>query len=151
VGTDALRDSSSAAIAVCGLLELVKHLPATDPDRERYLAWAKGIMSSLTKRYLMGKEEKGTGHVFAVVGLREVTLAVQTFGRHWTYAGTNLQTGWQRGLFRRLRTRLADGLIKQIFKNSALAFKTIGANVRQVVGDHIHIGLLRIQARFCDP
>ncbi|RDT63389.1 glucuronyl hydrolase, partial [Klebsiella pneumoniae] len=44
VGTDALRDSSSAAIAVCGLLELVKHLPVTDPDRERYLEWAKGIM-----------------------------------------------------------------------------------------------------------
>ena len=61
VGTDALRDSSSAAIAVCGLLELVKHLPVTDPDRERYLEWAKGIMSSLTKHYLMGKEEKGNG------------------------------------------------------------------------------------------
>lgn len=61
VGTDALRDSSSAAIAVCGLLELVKHLPVTDPDRERYLEWAKGIMSTLTKHYLMGKEEKGNG------------------------------------------------------------------------------------------
>jgi len=36
-------------------------LLATDPDRERYLAWAKGIMSSLTKHYLMGKEEKGNG------------------------------------------------------------------------------------------
>jgi unsaturated chondroitin disaccharide hydrolase len=43
VGTDALRDSSSAAIAVCGLLELVKHLPVTDPDRERYQQWAMGI------------------------------------------------------------------------------------------------------------
>jgi unsaturated chondroitin disaccharide hydrolase len=61
VGTDALRDASSAAIAVCGLLELVKHLPVTDPDRERYSEWAKGMMSSLTKHYLMGKEEKGTG------------------------------------------------------------------------------------------
>ncbi|HHQ5912562.1 TPA: glycoside hydrolase family 88 protein, partial [Enterobacter hormaechei subsp. hoffmannii] len=61
VGTDALRDSSSAAIAVCGLLELVKHLPVTDPDRERYMEWAKGIMSSLTKHYLMGREEKGNG------------------------------------------------------------------------------------------
>ena len=61
LGTDALRDSSSAAIAVCGLLELVKQLPVTDPDRERYLDWAKGIMSSLTKHYLMGKDEKGNG------------------------------------------------------------------------------------------
>ena len=46
---------------MCGLLQLVKHLPVTDPDRERYLEWAKGIMSSLTKHYLMGKEEKGNG------------------------------------------------------------------------------------------
>ena len=61
VGTDALRDSSSAAIAVCGLLELVKHLPTTDPDRERYQQWAMGIMSSLSKHYLMGMDEPGTG------------------------------------------------------------------------------------------
>ena len=61
VGTDALRDASSAAIAVCGLLELIKHLPVTDPDRERYQQWAMGIMSSLTKRYLMAKNEKGNG------------------------------------------------------------------------------------------
>lgn len=61
VGTDALRDSSSAAIAICGLLELIKHLPVIDPDRERYQQWAMGIMSSLTKHYLMAKEEKGNG------------------------------------------------------------------------------------------
>lgn len=62
VGTDALRDSSSAAIAVCGLLELIKHLPVTDPDRECYQQWAMGIMSSLTVHYLMGKDEQGTGY-----------------------------------------------------------------------------------------
>lgn len=61
VGTDALRDSSSAAIAVCGLLELIKHLPVTDPDRECYQQWAMGIMSSLTRHYLMGKDEQGNG------------------------------------------------------------------------------------------
>ena len=43
LGTDALWDSSSAAIAVCGLLELVKQLPVTDPDRERYLTGLKGL------------------------------------------------------------------------------------------------------------
>jgi len=76
---------------------------------------------------------------------------VQTLGRHRTNTGTNLQTGWQRGLFRRLRTRLADSLVKQIFENCALTFKPIGADVRQVVGDDIHIGLLRVEARFRDP
>lgn len=61
VDTGALRDSSSAAIAVCGLLELVKHLPLTDPDRERYQQWAMRIMSSLNKNYLAEKEEATTG------------------------------------------------------------------------------------------
>lgn len=61
LGTDALRDSSSAAIAVCGLLELVKHLPVTDPDRARYQQWAEGIMSSLTRHYLAGSDEACNG------------------------------------------------------------------------------------------
>ena len=61
LGTDALRDSSSAAIAVCGLLELVKHLPVTAPDRARYQQWAEGIMSSLTKHYLAGSDEACNG------------------------------------------------------------------------------------------
>ncbi|MGY5955379.1 Unsaturated chondroitin disaccharide hydrolase [Kosakonia sp. BK9b] len=61
VGSDALRDSSSAAIAVCGLLELIKHLPITDPDRARYQQWAMQIMSSLGKHYLAGKNEATNG------------------------------------------------------------------------------------------
>jgi len=61
VGSDALRDSSSAAIAVCGLLELVKQLPVSDPDRARYQQWAMHIMSSLNKHYLMGINEPGNG------------------------------------------------------------------------------------------
>nr|WP_024964964.1 glycoside hydrolase family 88 protein [Pantoea sp. IMH] len=61
LGTDALRDSSSAAIAVCGLLELCKHLPVTDPERETYLRAARWIMSSLTQHYLAGPEEPCNG------------------------------------------------------------------------------------------
>ncbi|WP_114194741.1 glycoside hydrolase family 88 protein [Edaphovirga cremea] len=61
LGTDALRDSSSAAIAVCGLLELVKHLPATDPDREIYEERALCIMSSLTENYLAKPDEPCNG------------------------------------------------------------------------------------------
>lgn len=61
LGTDALRDSSAAAIAVCGLLELCKHLPITDPERSDYLAAARAIMSSLTDSYLSKIDEPGNG------------------------------------------------------------------------------------------
>ncbi|MEQ9869953.1 glycoside hydrolase family 88 protein [Pectobacterium odoriferum] len=61
LGTDALRDSSSAAIAVCGLLELSKHLPVIDPERSHYLNAARQIMSSLTKEYLASKDDPCNG------------------------------------------------------------------------------------------
>ncbi|WP_455816861.1 glycoside hydrolase family 88 protein [Pseudomonas cerasi] len=61
LGSDALRDSSAAAIAVCGLLELVKQLPVTDPEREQYQQWAMYIMSSLTQYYLVNKNDDCDG------------------------------------------------------------------------------------------
>lgn len=45
------RDSSSAAIAACGLLELSKHLPVTDQDRRLYENAAMHIIKSLTDNY----------------------------------------------------------------------------------------------------
>lgn len=54
------------------------------------------------------------------------------------------QDGW-------LVVQAADGLIQQIFKYRALTLKTIGADVCQVIGNHIHIGLLRVQTGFGDP
>jgi hypothetical protein len=50
-----------------------------------------------------------------------------------------------------LRAWLADRLVHQIFKYRTLTLKTIGADVRQVVGDDIHIGLLGVKAGFRDP
>lgn len=61
LGTDAYRDSSAAAIAVCGLLELAKHLPVTDPDRAAYEHRALHMMLSLTERYLSNDEDVGNG------------------------------------------------------------------------------------------
>ncbi|ELQ6240360.1 glycoside hydrolase family 88 protein [Cronobacter sakazakii] len=60
-GTDALRDSSAAAITVCGLLELIKHLPVTDPDRAVCEAWALHIFTSLTRDYLAKPEDACNG------------------------------------------------------------------------------------------
>lgn len=46
---DEQRDSSAAAIAVCGLLELSKHLPLTNPKKDSYNQIAVAILSSLSK------------------------------------------------------------------------------------------------------
>ena len=48
---DEPRDSSSAAIAVCGILELLKFLPDSDPDKKLYETSAKLIMESLYENY----------------------------------------------------------------------------------------------------
>ena len=48
---DQPRDSSAAAIAACGLLELARRLSTIDPDRPLYEAAAWAIVRSLTERY----------------------------------------------------------------------------------------------------
>ena len=45
------KDSSSAAIALCALLEGVKHMDESDPYREIYINAAKRIMNSLIDNY----------------------------------------------------------------------------------------------------
>ena len=55
------RDSSAAAIAACGLLELVKHLPLTDPDRSAYEGAATLIVKSLSDAYAVPPDAPGTG------------------------------------------------------------------------------------------
>lgn len=50
-GGDEPRDSSSAAIAVCGILEGIQYLSESDPDKARYIEAAKNIMNSLIDNY----------------------------------------------------------------------------------------------------
>jgi unsaturated chondroitin disaccharide hydrolase len=59
--TDAERDSSAAAIAACGLLELARALPLADPDRAAYEAAALAMVQTLGERYLLPLGEPGTG------------------------------------------------------------------------------------------
>ena len=51
-GDDEPRDSSSTAIATCGMLELVKHMDESDPLREIYINACKRMMNSLIDNYL---------------------------------------------------------------------------------------------------
>lgn len=55
------RDSSAAAIAACGLLELARNLPLTDPDRAVYEAAALAIVETLGDHYLLPLGAPGTG------------------------------------------------------------------------------------------
>ncbi|ALR78053.1 glycoside hydrolase family 88 protein [[Enterobacter] lignolyticus] len=61
LGTDAVRDSSAAAIAACGLLEMVKALPALDSHRAHYEEMALRIVKSLTENYLSADDEPCEG------------------------------------------------------------------------------------------
>lgn len=61
LGTDAVRDSSAAAIAACGLLELVKALPTLDGNRAYYEEMALRIALSLTDNYLAHDDDPTEG------------------------------------------------------------------------------------------
>jgi hypothetical protein len=85
-------------------------------------------------------------HVLRVAGLLQVALRVQTFGRDLLHAGAELDARGHLGLLGRVGARLTHGLIKQIFEHGARALEAIGADVGEVVRDHVHLGLLRIHA-----
>jgi unsaturated chondroitin disaccharide hydrolase len=51
VETGTKRDSSASAIAACGILEILEHLPAGDPDRDALWNGLNRSMSSLALHY----------------------------------------------------------------------------------------------------
>jgi unsaturated chondroitin disaccharide hydrolase len=55
------RDSSAAAIAASGLIELARILPPEDPDRSAYEAAALAILETLAASYLLPPGAPGTG------------------------------------------------------------------------------------------
>jgi unsaturated chondroitin disaccharide hydrolase len=55
------RDSSAAAIAACGMLELAKYLPLTDEDKPIYENAALRIVAALTERYTTSQDPMSNG------------------------------------------------------------------------------------------
>ncbi len=58
---DEERDSSSASIAACGLLELAKYLPLTNPYRHTYEQAAIAMVRSLAKDYTTVEHPESNG------------------------------------------------------------------------------------------
>ncbi|MGM0876533.1 MAG: glycoside hydrolase family 88 protein [Bacillota bacterium] len=60
-GDEQERDSSGAAIAVCGMLEILKHLPLLDKDSMYYKNAALTILKSLEENYTTNETEEEHG------------------------------------------------------------------------------------------
>jgi unsaturated chondroitin disaccharide hydrolase len=58
---DEERDSSAAAITVCGLLEMTKHLPLTDSEKKVYENAALVMMQSLYENYTTDIQSEANG------------------------------------------------------------------------------------------
>ena len=58
---DTARDTSAAAIAICGLLEMARQLPLLDPRRAPYEQRAEAMMLSLIDRYSLPAEDLSDG------------------------------------------------------------------------------------------
>lgn len=58
---DSQRDTSAAAIAVCGLLEISKYLPHADEERTKYEDAAMKILMSLAENYTTKDEPHSNG------------------------------------------------------------------------------------------
>ena len=58
-GDNHSKDSSAAAIAVCGMHEMNKYLPEVDEDKEIYKYAMHNILRSLIENYTTNKVEQG--------------------------------------------------------------------------------------------
>jgi hypothetical protein len=92
------RDTSAAAIAVCGLLEMARQMPIADASRADFEARAEAILLSLINNYALREHDAGDGllreavyHMPKKVGVRERVIwgdyfyleALMRFTRVW--------------------------------------------------------------------
>jgi len=85
------------------------------------------------------------------LGVDQVALQVQFFGGIDLDTGTEHQAGGCQGVDSGLTAGLLDVLIQQVLEHGAITLETRGVDVGQVVGDHVHARLLRVETCFSYP
>jgi hypothetical protein len=60
-------------------------------------------------------------------------------------AEADLQARRNRGLLRRLGTRLSQRLVEEVLEHGARLLESVRVDVGQVVGDDVELGLLRVE------
>ncbi len=70
------KDSSAAAIALCGILEGIKHMDENDPLRAIYFNACKRMMNSLIDGYLTKDDPKANGLLFHATYSKPAKLGV---------------------------------------------------------------------------
>ena len=70
------KDSSAAAIALCGILEGIKYMDESDPLRKIYVHACNRMMSSLIDGYLTKDNEKANGLLFHATYSKPINLGV---------------------------------------------------------------------------
>ena len=86
-----------------------------------------------------------------ILAVDHIALHVELFGGDHAHTGSQHQAGGGLRGGARLAAGLAHVLVQQVFKNRAVALKARGVHVGQVIGNHIHARLLRVEARFGHP
>ena len=75
-GSGEPRDSSASAIAVCGILEMIKYMPDTDETKEIYENAVKLIMDSLFENYSTKDCPKSNGLLLHAVYSKPANIGV---------------------------------------------------------------------------
>lgn len=95
-GSDEERDTSATAIAACGLLELSKQLPLSDPKNKEYNQIAIDMMESLANKYTSKRKSESNG------------LLLEGVYDKKSYKGVNECTIWGDYYYLEALTRLAQ-------------------------------------------
>jgi hypothetical protein len=86
-----------------------------------------------------------------VARLLQVALGEHARRGSRAHAGANLQPGRQLCLLRRVGACLAHVLVQQVLERNTRALEAVRADVGEVVGNHVELRLLRVEAGLADP